>query len=852
MIHRKSRFLTLSRLLPGLVLTAGTAFGQGLQENDATFWPEPQRSFFQDGPGLLLTPEQRTDLRGLNPEARARWIQEFLARDPVPETPANELAEGIERRMRLAVQEFTSPSDVRAQILFLNGLPKERELIDCGQVFKPLEIWTYPGGIGPDGKPVDRQLVVYRPNKGEAWKLWLPSDAKRAMYTPQMEYWLQQWEELRGRIRAVRFDKQNCKETEKVDEATGVPGLTGALAGSGSRVKPKDASSFLAPPKDLARWARAAAATELAQAAPELKISSLDLRFPERDEQRIVTRALIQIGPGAGFQIADEKRREVGLIVEGIVEQDGQPFEEFRMRFRLPEPKEGAPAVLAVDRSLRPRQAFVLRLKVLDETGGAQASLSRAFRVPSEPKPEPMPVGVAGGQLVPDTVVAGPDTLLLIPPPADVVIGLWRAETIVTGERIKKVTFLVDGKAQLTRSSPPYTAELRLERYPTEQVIRVEGYDDKEQLIASDEVIVNLQRGALAVRVVAPGKGTRVNGPTLAKAEVVVPDGRRVETVELKVNDRTVHTLVKPPWEATVTPPANIDLVYLTVVATLDDGSKAEAVRYLKAPEYVEEVEVNLVELYVAATDRSGNLVRDLRQEEFEVLEGTKPQEIAKFELVQNLPLNVGILLDTSGSMASSLIETQKAASAFLEDVLTPRDRSFAVSFSRRPRLEMPPTDDVGAVVRALSDLQAVGDTALHDALVHSLYYFRGMTGQRALVLLSDGDDNASYIQYKDALEYARRSGVAIYVIGLNLSAFEAGLRSKLAELAEATGGRSFWANKPEELPPIYKQIESELRSRYLVAYNSTEAGGKGGFREVEVKVKRPGVKARTVRGYYP
>ena len=134
MIHPKSRFLILPRLLLGLVLTAGTSFAQGLQENDATFWPESQRSFFQDGPGLLLTPEVRTDLRGLTPEARARWIQEFLDRDPIPETPANELKEGIGRRRRLALQEFTSPSDVRAQILFLNGYPKDRQLIDLSNV----------------------------------------------------------------------------------------------------------------------------------------------------------------------------------------------------------------------------------------------------------------------------------------------------------------------------------------------------------------------------------------------------------------------------------------------------------------------------------------------------------------------------------------------------------------------------------------------------------------------------------------------------------------------------------------------------------------------------------------------
>jgi VWFA-related protein len=163
----------------------------------------------------------------------------------------------------------------------------------------------------------------------------------------------------------------------------------------------------------------------------------------------------------------------------------------------------------------------------------------------------------------------------------------------------------------------------------------------------------------------------------------------------------------------------------------------------------------------------------------------------------------------------------------------------------------MPPTDDVGAVTQAIQGLQAVGDTALHDALVHSLYYFRGVQGQRALVLLSDGDDNASYIDYKEALEYARRSGVAIYTIGLNISVLDPVIRGKLNELAEATGGRTFFA-KTEDLPGIYKQIENELRSRYLVAYNSNETSGQPGFRPVEVKVKKPGYKSRTARGYYP
>jgi Ca-activated chloride channel family protein len=225
---------------------------------------------------------------------------------------------------------------------------------------------------------------------------------------------------------------------------------------------------------------------------------------------------------------------------------------------------------------------------------------------------------------------------------------------------------------------------------------------------------------------------------------------------------------------------------------------------------------------------------------------------MVKFDLVRNLPLTVCMLIDTSGSMASSLAATQSAAVGFVESVMKPGDKAFAISFARRPHLEIPPTDDAGAVTQAISGLQAMGDTALHDALVHSLYYFRGVKGQRALVLLSDGDDNSSYITFKQAMEYASRSGVAVYAIGLNLSMMDVGIKQKLGELASSSGGRAFFTNNADELPAIYKQIESELRSRYLLAYNSTEAGAQTGFRPVEIKVKKSGLKARTARGYYP
>lgn len=822
-------------------------------------WPEPQRAFFQDGPGLLLTREQRQQLLAMPEDERERFIQEFLGRDPVPGTPANELKIGIERRQRLMLNEFAAPLDVRGQILFLNGPPTERRVIDCGWVYQPLEIWSYQQGTDPRGKPVLKQLVVFKASPTEPWKLWLPTDGKRPLYTDMMQYWMEQWEELRGRFYIKRIDLQNCDQARDVDEATGVEGMTGAI-GEAKNVKwnkPKDASPFLAAPADLAAWAKAAAATELPDAPPALELSALEFRFPEMDSQRMVVRTYATVKTDGVKPVEDPenagKKPEVQLAVDGIVESGGRPFEDFRLRYRLPVPGAGEPLVLALDRRLRPNEWFLMRLHVKDETSGAETRIAKAFRVPISPTGDDLAsrAPAAVGELVPVEVGRGKDSLLLLPPPADVVLGLWRADVLVTGERIQKVVFLVDGVAQLTRTSAPFSAEVRLARFPTEQVVRAEGYDAGGKLVASDEVIVNQPRGALGVWITDPPKGVRVQpGRILVKADVSVPDGRRIQGVEFKVNDQVVTTLTRSPWHAQV-PIPNEDVAYVTVVATLDDGGRAEAVRFVRAPQYFEEVEVNLVELYAAVTDRGGNLVPGLTQDDFEVLESGKKQEITKFELVENLPLTVGILLDTSGSMRTSLVQAQTAAADFLRKVMTPRDRSFAVSFASRPRLDMPPTDDVEAVVRSFEELQAVGDTALHDALVHSLYYFRGIKGQRALVLLSDGDDNASYIAYRDAVEYARRSGVAIYAIGYNLG-MELGLKSKLGEIAETTGGKAFFTSKPEDLPAIYAQIERELRSRYLVAYNSNQSGGTpGAFREVEVKVKKNGLKARTARGYY-
>ncbi|MEO1368449.1 MAG: VWA domain-containing protein, partial [Acidobacteriota bacterium] len=506
----------------------------------------------------------------------------------------------------------------------------------------------------------------------------------------------------------------------------------------------------------------------------------------------------------------------------------------------------------------RPGGFFLLRLKLIDEISGKVMHISRGLEISRRVVPLPEEADIpeeAIFQIAEDLAektIPGFDSLILVPPVSDVVFGLWRAEALVTGERIKRVRYYVDGKQVFSRKGPPFTAELRLQTLPREQTIRAEGYDAQKELVASDEIVINQPRGELRVRIIEPARGTTGTGAMPVRAEVVVPEEKTVRKVVVKVNEEVQQELTQPPWETQVNIPATLsELTYLTVTATLDDGLQAEAVRFLNAPDYIEEVDVNLVELYTTVTERGGGLAKGLTRADFTILEDDRPQEISKFELVENLPLSLGIVIDTSGSMVESLGEAQTAATTFLQRIITPRDRAFAVAFSDRPEILMSRTSDVGAIEVSLEDLVADGATALHDAVVTSLYYYRGIRGRRAMILLSDGEDTASSLGFKEALEYAKRSGIAIYSIGLRIDSIDMGIRNKLNDLSRETGGRSFFIDNADELDSVYGEIERELRSQYLIAYGSNSTKPKDEYREIEVKVKGSR-KARTIRGYYP
>lgn len=792
--------------------------------------------FYEGGASWLLPAAERDRLATAEEGERERFARDFLARDP-------ELSRAIERRRQQVLEADLSFYDDRGRLLFLYGAPDERVIVECASTFKPIEIWRWGSGA---------PVLLVRPSANAHFVAWRPTSSKRSLYVAEMEYYLEQFEELKGRIRGRRPDLQLCKEhAERIDRITGVDGMFGFRR---DRVTDAQVEAHFAPPADLAAWTASALAA-VAGAPPErLPEPEVRFAFPELRGQRLLTRFLFTLPAGTQLGVVEEKSgKESRLAVTGSLDRPAGPFAQIRTRFILPPAAAETPIRLHLNGLLRPKERFVARLEVRDEVTGRRVVFDRVIDVPAEPTPD-LELGAAAiaGQDLGLVAREGRDTVLLLPPVDDVLFGLWRAEAIVAGERIRRVVFYLDGKAQLTRASPPWTAELRLPNIPTESVVRVEALDAEGTVLAADEILLNEPQGEPRVKLLAPPRGRTVSGRVRARAAVVVPQGQRVESVEFQLNDEVVARLELPPWEATVEVPAGGDLTYLTVIAKFADGTRVEDFRVLNSSEFGEEIQVDLVELFVTVTDRGGNLVEGLTAEEFRVEDNGRPQSIERFELVRDLPLTLGLVLDTSGSMSESLGEAKLAAQEFLAAILTPRDRCFAVGFSERPVLLMPLTPDAKALDTAYRDLPAFGMTSLHDALVYGLYQYRGVRGRKAMVLLSDGDDTSSLVPFADALAFAQRSGVAIYTIGLRIGAGSFGIRGKLEKLAVETGGRTFFVSNASELSGVYAQIERELRSQYFLAFAPNPQPKPGERHALDIEVRGGKLRARAARGYTP
>jgi VWFA-related protein len=270
------------------------------------------------------------------------------------------------------------------------------------------------------------------------------------------------------------------------------------------------------------------------------------------------------------------------------------------------------------------------------------------------------------------------------------------------------------------------------------------------------------------------------------------------------------------------------------------------------------QVRVELVNVLATVTDKKNRLVTDLTKDDFRVFEDGKPQAIRFFSRETDLPLRIGILIDTSNSIRDRLRFEQEAAVDFLNAAVRPgKDLAFVTAFDVEPQIIQDYTDDIEKLSNAINSLQAGGVTSLYDAIFTSckekLYVFPPPEPylRRVMIVISDGQDNQSVHSREEALSMAQKAEVTIYTISTNRSGAEGKGDKILQRLAKETGGHAFFPFEAGDLAANFQEIARELRSQYSLAYVSTNAAHDGTFRRIDIQPVDSTLRVRAKDGYF-
>ncbi len=285
--------------------------------------------------------------------------------------------------------------------------------------------------------------------------------------------------------------------------------------------------------------------------------------------------------------------------------------------------------------------------------------------------------------------------------------------------------------------------------------------------------------------------------------------------------------------------------------AGLGDDSQPDTVLTIKK-------RVDEVHVLFTATDRHGKFVRNLNENDFVVLDDHKPpQEIVSFRHDTDLPLELGLLVDTSGSVQGRFGFEQEAAVSFLQRTLRPNfDRAFVMGFNSKSQVTQDFTDNVKLLQTGVERLHDGGGTAIYDAIYKAcrdklITATSDRPERRAIIVVSDGEDNQSEVTRAQAIEMAQRAEVMIYAISTDDSGLVLRGDKALQQLADATGGRAFFPFKMKDIKNSFAAIEDELRSQYVISYHPADFDPDGRYRSIQITALKKDLQVRARQGYY-
>src|SRR5215469_3102239 len=267
---------------------------------------------------------------------------------------------------------------------------------------------------------------------------------------------------------------------------------------------------------------------------------------------------------------------------------------------------------------------------------------------------------------------------------------------------------------------------------------------------------------------------------------------------------------------------------------------------------------VNEVSVVFTVTDKHNHYIKDLKQRDFQVLDDERPvDEIRWFRRETDLPLQVGLLIDASNSIRDRFKFEQESAIEFLNETVRPRyDKAFVIGFDVEPEVTQDFTDDLELLANGVRALRPGGGTAMYDALYYAcrdklLKSPQSSEVRRAIILVSDGEDNSSHVTREEATAMALRANTIVYTISTNFPAGGGNGDKVLQRIADATGGRAFQPFQLSDVANAFQQIQDDLRSQYALAYRPANFAHDGRYRTIAITALHKGMKVRSRGGYY-
>ncbi len=342
------------------------------------------------------------------------------------------------------------------------------------------------------------------------------------------------------------------------------------------------------------------------------------------------------------------------------------------------------------------------------------------------------------------------------------------------------------------------------------------------------------------------------------------PEGVRAERLVIAVDGKPIATLAAPPWKAPWEAGDGLDSHEIEAELLLSDGSRARAAIRTSPLKVDQFEEVALVNIYAVVRNPRGEYVNGLSRGDFRITENGRPQEIDRFA-TERKPLRVGIVLDTSLTMKGGKLDAARDAARDFLDVLEPGDEGVLVTFSDAVEVRQDLTGDKAALAAAIGKTEALGGTALYDAIFRTADLLERFEGRRVMVLLSDGRDEAasglepgSLHTLDEALDRALRNEVMIFAIGFGRRLDEEmdfygreSLESILKRLGESTGGGALFSARTGQLRRAFQSVAADLRHQYSLAYVSDDRRHDGSWREIHVSTTRPDLRVAARQGYF-